>query len=144
MRDWLMLTNRRPAFVTWIFLPSVAASRTQAAYVNVGFYRHQLGPVAEASLTLLFLVCFAAVLAASLRRSARGRAFEWPIPLIAFASFLATDLIWRWLVDPLPLQGFKIVAVVLDAATPLVAALGIAAALAEWRGKGSNSPATAL
>jgi hypothetical protein len=135
--DWCktrpMVLNRQPSIVTLLFFVVFAAWFVADRYAPVGFYRLNVAGAVELALALLVLSSFAAVISASLIRSWRARAVEWMTLGAAAVLLVSAELAWRFIVAPLPMNGFKVAAIVMDMGTPIVALLGLIAAIAEWR-----------
>jgi len=128
-----MLSTRCPPTATLLFLAAVSAWFVADRYVDLGFYRLGGGEGVEVGLNLLILVTLVLVTGASVVRSWQSKSVEWPTILAGLVLLLLSEVAWRLFIAPLPLNGFKLVAVVMDLATPLVALLGIVAAIGEWR-----------
>jgi len=128
-----MLSTRWPSTATLLFLAAVSAWFVANRYVDLGFYRLGAGQGVEVGLNLLILGNLLLVTGASVVRSWQSKSLEWPTIVVGLILLLLFDVAWRLLIAPLPLNAFKLAALVMDLATPLVAVLGIVAAIGEWR-----------
>jgi len=127
MRHLVMLSKRYPNVVTVVFLIAAAASFVEQTYVGGRAYGLAVGR----ALSLLILLSVLGALLPSIIRTARLRALEWRPATIAFAAFLAAELIWRCLLAP-SVDVSKIASAVITVGEPAIAALGVAAVVAEW------------
>jgi hypothetical protein len=122
-----MQSKKRPHGATIAFFIAAAASFVAQWYVGIA-HRFPVGP----ALSLLMLLLVLGALIPSLMRTIRFRAWEWRPAATAFAALAAVELIWRWFLSPFP-DVYKLVALVIFSAEPVIIGLGIVVIIAEWR-----------
>ena len=126
-------TNPRPAPLTLLFYVAFAASYVQDRYTSPDFYPWIAGEFFEIGLGLLTLTAFLVLTLGAFIRSVRAGGFPWWHMTAAIGALMTAEVVWRFGVNGLPGMGFKDVALVIDVAKPIVAALGVAAIIAERR-----------
>jgi hypothetical protein len=83
---------------------------------------------------------FAAVAIAVARRSMRTATIPWLDLAVFGLALLASDMFWRFYLSPHAWNAFKSISVLVDASTPIIGAIGVAALVGEWR-RVQNHPA---
>ncbi len=131
----------RPRPLTIGFYILFALWFTAIRYSGPGFYSRLVSPMFQDALVLATVAVFGAVGMFAARRGIKARAAPWADLLAAGGSIVAFDLVWRFYLSPHAWDAFKLASVALDAATPVVAALGVAALIGEWkRGSAVGGP----
>lgn len=119
--------------ITVTFYVAFALWGTATSYSSPSFYSWLLAPAAGTSLTLSVVGLFASVVILVARRGVRTAAFPWLDAALIAGAHLAFDLFWRFYLSPLAWNAFKLTSMVLDMATPIIVALGVAAVVSDAR-----------
>lgn len=124
-----MSVNAKP--LTIAFYVAFALWFTAMSYSGLGFYRWFIHPLVEGLFGLILWAILIAVLVAVVRRSVFLASLPWS-ELVTFSSaFAVFNLLWR--LSPHSWDAFKITSLVVDIATPIIGAIGVAALVGEWR-----------
>ncbi|MFN3819089.1 MAG: hypothetical protein ACK4R0_08855 [Blastomonas sp.] len=119
--------------MTIAFYAAFALWFTAMSYSRPGFYSWLIHPFAQDALGLLLWGIFAAVVVAVAHRSIIAASMPW-LDLVAFGcAVVVFELVWRLYLSPDIWDAFKVISVVVDAATPIIGAIGVAALVGEWR-----------
>lgn len=112
------------AFALWFIAMS---------YSGPGFYGWFIHPLAQLVLGLAMWVIFFAVVVVVSRRSLSLASVPW-LDLAVFGCVLiALNLYWHLYLSRHAWDAYKLTSIVVDAATPIIVAIGIAAFMGEWR-----------
>lgn len=106
---------------------------TATRYSSPGFYGWLLAPIAGNVLGLSTTALFFAVVVLAARRAVREASFPWLDVAVVGCAIIGFDLFWRYYLSPLAWDAFKLTSIAIDIATPLIAALGLAAVVSELR-----------
>lgn len=126
-----MLARPRPTTVA--FYIAFALWFTATRYSGPGFYSWLVAPIVQDALGVVTfgLFCVIAILAA--RRALKAACFPWTDAVALGGSFVAFDLFWRLWLSSQAWDAFKLTSGIVDATTPIIAGLGIAAIIGEWK-----------
>jgi hypothetical protein len=133
--------TERPHIATTMFYVAFALWFTATRYSGAGFYAWLAAPIVQDALTIVTVGLFCVVAILVVGRGLRAATFRWSDVAIVGCSLLAFDLFWRFYLSPHAWDAFEFTSAIVDAATPLVAALGLAALVAEWRRGQQLAPA---
>ena len=125
--------NGRIEPLTITFYLAFALWFTVMGYSGPGFYGWLIHPLAQFVLGIVLCSIFFAVVVAVARRSLSLASIPWPDLAIFGGALVAFDLFWRLYLSPHAWDAFKVTAAVVDAAAPIIAAIGVAALVIEWR-----------
>jgi hypothetical protein len=117
--------------LTLLFYAAFGVYHAQGRYTSPDFYRWVVGEWFQIALDLLIFASFLVLTLGALIRSLRARSLPWWHGATALGAILLAEFVWRYGVNNLPGLGFKDVAIAVDATKPIVAALGVAAIIAE-------------
>jgi hypothetical protein len=125
--------SARTKSLTFAFYAAFALWFTAMNYSGPGFYGSLMHPVVQDVLCLLLWGIFVAVVVAVARRSISVKSIPW-LDLVVFGcAVVALDLFWRLYLSPNAWDAFKVTSFVVDAATPIIGAIGVAALVGESR-----------
>jgi hypothetical protein len=135
LANWLMLhcMNARAKPLTIAFYVAFALWFTATRYSGSGFYGWLAGRFLQDAVSLLVWGIFFALIVVVARRSLRVASFPWADLVVVASGVAALDLFWRLYLSRHAWGAFKLTSVVVDAATPIIGLLGIAALVGEWR-----------
>jgi hypothetical protein len=119
--------------LTIMFYVAFALWFTATRYSSPGFYDWLLAPIVGDVLRLCTFALFFIVAILAVRRATRAASFPWLDGYIAGGAIVGFDLFWRFFLSPLARDAFKLASISLDIGTPLIAALGVGAMIAEVR-----------
>ncbi|MCJ8159940.1 hypothetical protein, partial [Sphingomonas sp. LaA6.9] len=119
--------------LTVAFYIAFALWFTAIRYSSPGFYGWLLAPVVGTVLTLGTIALFFMVVVLAARRGVRAASFPWLNAAVIACAIIGFDLFWRFYLSPFAWDAFKLTSILLDMATPIIAALGLAAVVGELR-----------
>ena len=125
--------SARPKPFTVAFYVAFALWFTATRYSGPSFYSWLVAPVVETALGLGTVALFLITLIVAARRAVRTRSFPWLDLAVIGCAILGFDLFWRFYLSPLAWDAFKLTSIAIDIATPLIAALGLAAVVSKFR-----------
>jgi hypothetical protein len=106
---------------------------TATRYNSPNFYDWAFAPIVGNVLGLCTVALFFVIVGLAVRRAVRAASFPWLDVAVVGAAIIGFDLFWRFYLSPLAWDAFKLTSIALDIATPLIAALGLAAVVSELR-----------
>ncbi len=106
---------------------------TATRYSSPGFYGWVLAPVVATVLMLVPIALFLMVVVLAARRGGKAASFPWLDAVVIACAIIGFDLFWRFYLSPFAWDAFKLTSIVLDIATPVIVALGLAAVVSELR-----------
>lgn len=118
---------------TIAFYVAFALWFTATSYSSPGFYGWLLAPIVGNILGFSLIALFLVVVVLAGRRAVREASFPWLDLAVVGCAIIGFDLFWRFYLSPLAWDAFKLTSIAVDVATPLIAALGLAAVVYELR-----------
>lgn len=132
LADVAVMSARKKS-LTIAFYAAFALWFTAMSYSGPGFYGSLIHPFVQDVFGIVLWGIFVAVVVVVARRSISVASIPW-LDLVVFGcAVVALDLFWRLYLSPDAWDAFKVTSVVVDAATPIIGAIGVAALVGEWR-----------
>ena len=128
----LHVVSTRTKPLTVAFYVIFALWFTATRYSSPDFYGWLLAPLVGDVLVLCTIGLFSVIVVLAARRGFRTASFPWLDATAIGCAIIGFDLFWRFYLSPFAWDAFKLTSVGLDMATPIIATLGMVAAVGEW------------
>jgi hypothetical protein len=117
--------------LTLAFYIGFALWFTATRYSSPSFYAWLLAPAVGVVLALGTIALFFVVVIVSARRGFVMASIPWADAAVIVCATIGFDLFWRFYLSPFAWDAFKLISILLDVATPMILALGLAAVVGE-------------
>ena len=125
--------SMRPKVLTIAFYILFALWFTASRYSTPGFYDWLLTPAIGTMLMSGSIAMFFMVIVLAARRGVKEASVPWLDAAVIACAIIGFDLLWRFYLSPFAWDAYKLTSIVLDMATPVIVAMGLAAVVSEWR-----------